>query len=231
MKINKIPYSLLSLEAVLEMAVQSVETIASRHPDDALLSSSLADMDAPKQAATLAVGSSRKQELTGQINDADRVRDRGFIGFRKHVEADQYNDWNPTVKSAAENILNIIQKHGTRLHEEGLTVQSALMMSLFEDLEADQAKADLTTLNLTGWVDQLKVMQSDFAILFQQRNELETAKDIPTKTDAKAALVQKLSVLFNGLEFLAMTQPDGYAATSELVTSIATRIVTSERSR
>lgn len=231
MNASKIPFSLLSVEAVLELATQTGDTISSNHADDPLLSSSLTALAEPKEQATLAIGSSRKQELTEQVNDADRKRDRGFIGFRKHVEADQYNDFNADVKQAADNILDIIQKHGTRLHEEGLTVQSALMTSLFEDLDSDSAKADLDKLNLTNWISELKTMQSEFADLFQQRNELESAKDIPTKVEAKANLVQKVSVLLNGLDFLANTQPDTYAQTSTLVTEIVNRIVTSERGR
>ena len=231
MNASKIPFSLLSIEAVLELTTQCGDTISSRHADDALLGSSLAGLDTPKQQATLAIGSSRKQELTDQVNEADRKRDRGFIGFRKHVEADQYNDFNADVKQAADNILDIIQKHGTRLHEEGLTVQSALMTSLFDDLDTDQAKADLATLNLINWVGELKTMQDEFTTLFQQRNELESAKDIPTKADAKANLVQVVSVLLNGLDFLANTQPDTYKETSTLITEVINRIVTSERGR
>ena len=229
MNASKIPFSILSLEAVLELATQSGEAIAAKHADDPLLSSSLAGLDEPKQQAILAIGSSRKQELTDQVNEADRKRDRGFIGFRKHVEADQYNDWNASAQQAANNLLDIIQKHGTRLHEEGLTVQSALMTSLFEDLEAEQAKTDLATLNLSEWIAQLESMQSEFAELLRQRNALESAKNIPTKADAKADLVQAVSVLLNGLDFLATTQADTYGETSQLVTGAVERIVTSQR--
>ncbi len=231
MNTNKIPFSLLSLEAVLELATQIGETISSRHSEDALLGGALAGLGEPRQQATLAIGSSRKQELTEQVNEADRRRDRGFIGFRKHVEAEQYNDWNTDARQAANNLLDIIQKHGTRLHEEGLTVQSALMTSLFEDLDTEAAKADLATLNLTDWIEQLKTMQNGFATLFQQRNEIETAKNIPTKANAKVALVQASSVLLNGLDFLAVTQAETYGETGQLVASIVNRIVSSERAR
>ncbi|MEM9337614.1 MAG: DUF6261 family protein [Bacteroidota bacterium] len=231
MNASQIPFSLLSVEAVLELATQTGETISSKHADDAMLSNPLQALDEPKQQATLAIGSSRKQELTEQVNEADRMRDRGFIGFRKHVEADQFNDWSPKVKEAADRILDIIQQHGTRLHQEGLTVQSALMTSLFEDLDAEAAKTDLATLRLTRWIEELKEMQNKFADLFRQRNELESVKDIPTKAAAKDSLVEKLSIVLNGLDFLTSTQPDTYADTSKLVTEIVNRIVTSERGR
>lgn len=228
---SKIPFSLLSIEAVLELTTQTGNTIAAKHADDPLLTSSLTALDEPKQQATLAIGSSRKQELTAEVNEADQKRDKGFIGFRKHVEADQYNDWKPDVKQAADNIFSIIEKHGTRLYEEGLTVQSALMTSLFDDLEANQAKADLATLNLTDWITQLKTTQKEFTDLYQLRNELEAVKDIPTKAKAKDNLVQAISVLLNGLDFLANTQPDTYAETSTLITEIVNRIVASERGK
>lgn len=231
MNSSNIPFSLLSIEAVLELATQTGNTITSNHVDDALLSSSLAALTGPKQQATLAIGSSQKQELTEQVNEADTKRDRCFIGFRNLVEANQYKDWDLPAQKAAENMIGIIEKNGSRLYREGFTVQSALMTSLFDDLNADQAKADLATLNLTDWTAQLKTLQSEFADLFQQRNELESAKDIPTKAQAKDNLVQAIAVLLNGLDFLASTQPDTYAETSKLVTEIVNRIVTSERGR
>ena len=231
MNTSKVPFSLLSVESVLELTTQTGDTIATNHAEDALLSSALAALDEPKQQATLAIGSSYKQELTEKVNEADRKRDRGFIGFRKHVEADLFNDWDLASQEAANNIMLLIQKHGTRLHREGLTVQSALMTSLFADLEAEQAKADVATLGLTQWLSELKDMQSEFTGLFQERNELESAKSIPTKAVAKAGLVKAVSVLLNGLYFLAATQPDTYEETSKLVTEIVNRIVTSERGR
>lgn len=231
MNASNVPFSLLSVEATLEMATQCGDTVADAHADDPLLDSSLTALDQPKQQATVAIGSSQKQELTEKVNEADRDRDRGFIGFRKHVEADQYNDWNPAAREAANRLLNIIKKHGVMLYQEGLTVQSALMTSLFEDLAADQAKADLATLNLTEWITQLQIKQTNFTSLFLQRNALESVKDVPTKAEAKDALVQSLKVLLNGLEFLAATQPGTYAATNNLVNGIVNRIVTSERGR
>ncbi|MEL6561899.1 MAG: DUF6261 family protein [Bacteroidota bacterium] len=231
MSLNDIPYSIVSLESIVEMANQTKTTINTNLPDDALLGGSIAALANPIEQAVLAIGSSKKQALTEQINGSDRKRGRFFIGFRKHLEADQYNDWNPAVKQAADNILEIVAKHGNRLHDEGQTVQSALLTSLFADLDTDEAKADLTTLGLTEWIVQLKDAQNEFADLFQQRNELESAKNIPTKAVAKAELVEKLSTLLNGLSFLANSQADTYAETAKLVSDITNRIVTSERGR
>lgn len=60
---------------------------------------------------------------------------------------------------------------------------------------------------------------------FQQCNELESAKDIPTKAGAKAELEKSLSELLNGLDFLANSQPETYGNTARLAGDIAGRIV------
>ena len=112
-----------------------------------------------------------------------------------------------------------------------LTVQSALMTSLFEDLASEQAKADLNTLKLTSWLNQLKKLQDDFEALYQQRNEIEAAKDIPTKTEAKSKLTESFSELLDGLHFLAVTQQSTYVKTNIQVEEIVNRIVVSERGR
>ena len=95
MNTKKIPFYLISLEALHEMASQCQKTIKEKHPDDPLLSSSLTALDEPLKQAALAIGSSQKQALTDEVNAADRLRDRCFIGFKKMVEAAHYNDWKP----------------------------------------------------------------------------------------------------------------------------------------
>lgn len=231
MSLNKIPFSVMSVEAVFELTKQSEAVISARHAGDALLGSSLAGLEEPKRQAILNIGSSRKQELTHKIDEADYKRDRAFIGLRKHLDADLFNDWDTDRQRAADNLMAIVKRHGTTLYNEGLTVQSALLTSLFEDLEAETAKTDLATLGLTEWVTHLKDCQREFTGFFMQRNELESAKDIPTQSEAKKGLVDAIAQLLNGLDFLASSQPDNYGETHKLVEEIVNRIVASERVR
>lgn len=231
MNLSKTPFSILSLEAISELANQSESIVSSRHTSDTLLESALTNLAASKKQATLAVGSTNQEELTKNINKADTKRDRIFIGFRQHIEADRYKDWQPDAGAAAENLLEIIARHGNTLYNEGLTVQSALMKSIFEDLDTDQAKADLVTLGMEEWLAQLKTAQSEFQGLYLQRNEMETNKDIPTRSEAKATLTNALTTLFRGLDFLAASQPDIYGETGDRVSEVAKRIVTAEKGR
>ena len=225
MSITKIPYSKLSIEAVLELANRCVDIIATKHPEDPLLTVPLTDVDKPLQRAKIAIASSRKKELTEEIGDADFKRDRMFVGFRKYLEAQQFKDWERPVQKAAMSLLSIVEKHGKSLHREGLTVQSALLASLFEELDSEQSKADLETIGAQEWLDRLKKFQEDFSVLIQRRDELESKKDIPTKADAKAELVQKLTVLISGLDFLTNTQATKYGEAGKLVNEVVDRVV------
>ena len=231
MNISDIPFSLLSLETTLDLAIQCSDVIATRHAEENLLTKALANLEGPKQKAKLAISNDNKKELTKERNEADYKRDKIFIGFRKRIEAELYNITNPAAEKAAQNLLDIISKHGNRLYAEGMSVQSALLVALFEDLESDSAKADLATLGLDNLLNELKQAQSEFAAIQQQRNELESAKDIPTNAEARMELVEKLSILFKGLDFLFSAQPENYSETGSLVQNIANELVASERIR
>ena len=167
--------------------------------------------------------------IVEEINEADFQRDRAFIGFRKYVEAFQFKDWDRDSQKAAANLIGIIEKHGKNLYREGLTVQSALLASLFEDLDTEQAKSDLATLEVEEWLNHLKNLQNEFTAMIQRRDELEAKKDIPTKADAKAELVKNLNILLSGLDFLTNTQATKYGETGNLINKIIERIMTSQR--
>ena len=229
MSLSKIPFSTLSIETVLEMALQCRETLSRRYSEDPILGAPITDLDEPMRRTKLAIASSRKKELTEEINEADFKRDRAFVGFRKYVEAQQFKDWDKDAQKAATTIITIIERHGKNLYREGLTVQSALLTSMFEDLAMDQAQNDLAAIDATDWLNHLKNLQADFSAMIIKRDELEAKKDIPTKADAKAELVKKLSVLLSGLDFLTNTQSTKYGETGELINKIIERIVASQR--
>ncbi len=231
MRAEKISFSLLSIETILELANYCVKTVSVKHSDNSLLNSSLENLKEPISRAILVIASDRKEELTEQINNADLQRDQAFIGFRKYIEVFQYKEWDPAAKQASSNLLAIIRKHGIQLYKEVLTVQSSLMHSLFEDLDTEKARLDIEKLGVGEWLAQLKRLQERFSNILQQRNEVESKKDIPTKAEAKAALVKNVSSLLDGLEFLAEAQSEKYIETNKLVNEIANRIIASNSGR
>lgn len=231
MNISSIPFSLFSLETTLDLTIQCRDFIATRHPEENLLTKALADLEDPIQNAKRSISRDNKKELTKERKEADRKRDKLFICLRKHIEAELYNVTKPAAEKAAQRLLDIIGKHGNQLYAEGLSVQSALLVALFADLDSDSAKADILTLKLVSLLDSLKQAQSEFAAIQQQRAELDSAKDIATNEEARREIIEKLTVLFKGLDFLASTQSEKYAETASLVQNIVDELVTNERIR
>lgn len=225
MSTENIPFSLLSIETVLTLANQCVKTISAKHSENPLLKGSLESLKEPMAKAELAIASDRKQEFAERVNNADFQRDQAFIGFRKCIEVFQYKEWDPAAKQASSNLLTIIRKHGTQLYKEGLNVQSSLLDALFEDLDDEKARMDIEKLGVEEWLVQLKRLQERFSKIFQQHSEVESDKSIPSKVEAKAALVKSLSSLLDGVEFLAEVKPEIYTETKKLVNEIANRIV------
>ena len=225
MSITKVPFSTLSINQLLELANQCGEALSAKHAENPTLSIPLKDLEEPIQKVKLAIANSRKDELTEEINEADFRRDRAFVGFRKYIEAFQFKDWDRSSQRAAANLIGIIEKHGKSLYREGLTVQSALLASLFEDLDTEQAKEDLASLDVAEWLNHLKNLQTEFSGMIQRRDDLEARKDIPTEADAKAELVKALSVLLSGLDFLTNTQSEKYSEIGKLINAIIERVL------
>lgn len=229
MNSSNIPFSLLSIESIAELTVQCEKIVRDRHGEDPHFAAALQALDHPKEQATLAIGASRKQELTKQVNDADTARDRSFIGFRKYLEGLSYKDWVILEQEAAKRLLAIIEKHGNQLYDEGHHIQTSLMNALFADLKTGSAPADLTALNLAGWVTRMHDMQKKFVNLYEQRSALESAQEIPTKAVASDLLVDAVSLLINGVDFFAKSVPENYSGTGALIDDVIKRIVSSER--
>ena len=123
----------------------------------------------------------------------------------------------------------IIERHGTRLYREGLTVQSALLNSLFETLDTEQSNADMAVLGAEEWLNRLKELQDEFSTLHDQLDELEARKDILGDEEAKADIVKFLSVLISGLDFLFNTNPNKYGETGKSVNAIIEQIIDTTR--
>ena len=229
MNTSDIPLSVLSIESKLDFAIKCVNLIRARHARDVLFASTLANLEDSIQQATLSVARSYKQALTQEIGEADQKRGRCFILFRRHIEAEQFNDEDDNKRQASDLLMKIIRAHGTQLHRGGMSAESALLVSLFKDMESANAKAALETLGLTASMDKLQQAQNTFLQLQEQRDTLELSKEIPTKQEAENKLVENLHVFLNGIDFLAVSQSAKYGETGQLVQQVANRIVTSER--
>jgi len=229
MSTEKISFSLLSVETILELANQCIKIISAKHFENPLIESSLEGLKEPIKKVELAIANDRKQEFTERVNNADFQRDQIFIGFRKYIEVFQYKEWDQAAKRASNNLLSIIRKHGAQLYKEGLTKQSSLMNAMFTDLEDEKAQLDIEKLGVSEWLIQLKRSQERFSRIFQQYNEIESDTDIPTKSQAKASLVKSLSSLLDGIEFLAEVKPDIYSETSTLIEEIAEKLTINQQ--
>jgi len=180
------------------------------------------------EQATLSTDDNLKKELTEKVNAADLMRDRCFIGFQKHLEADKYNDWEAGTGDAAIRLLDIIAKHGSHLHEERHHIQSKLMYDLFEDLRGVQAQKDLEALGLAAWLTQMENYQESFAVVYQDLIELEETESFFTKAEVKAMLAPSFSMLVTGLNYLASVKPESYEKTNKGLESIIMAVVDSQ---
>lgn len=134
-------------------------------------------LEADNDELTLALKQERQNEFTVSLRKLDDRRDNGFKCFKGHVKADAFR-LNDTIANAANVIYRIIKNHGVTLYHESYEQESALLESLFKELDEAPMQQELVVLGLTTVYEELKQAQSNFNVTFVERSTNAPNKDL-----------------------------------------------------
>ncbi|MFY0687572.1 MAG: hypothetical protein JXQ90_10435 [Cyclobacteriaceae bacterium] len=186
----------------------------------------LEDLNMLNQAITAV----RINQLIDDVAAADALRDDLFIGFRDLINAYKRRR-DESLVEAYERVWPVIEKAGTRLYSLGYTDQSGKLEAMFAELDKTGQQASITQLNAQGIYEELKAAQEEFAILYQERLELDNQHDYPTLKEARRAIVPHVNSLINALDVLSETEPDTYGGLINKINVITKQVNTSARAR
>jgi hypothetical protein len=125
---------------------------------------------------TLAIRQERKNKYTELLKTQDNRRDNWFKCLKGHALAD-INCPDFPIATAAQSVYRIISNHGVNLHVESYERESALLESLFKDLDKESMQAHLVTIGLITKYEALKVAQREFKATYLERSTTESAKE------------------------------------------------------
>lgn len=109
--------------------------------------------------------------LSKEIEMADFRRDQCIIAI-KGIAENYLRHYDPAFVTAAEILLRTINKYGSSIATQNYMAESESLRQLCDDLEADgPAKDALVKLHLKEWAEEMRVANTAFSTLFQQRNK------------------------------------------------------------
>jgi len=125
-----------------------------------------------EQTASESISKQMAQQQTQELLDADLKRDNLFRGVKYLVQAYLLHP-DAEKQEAAIELEKVVAKVGWNLHRESYDQQSALMKTLFKDVDKKQGSC-IDLLNMTDYVDLLKTAQTEFDTLRQEQLEQQT---------------------------------------------------------
>lgn len=127
--------------------------------EDANLKAVMTDVESLSAALTTAI---KSDKVTSSLDEADIARDEAVKNL-----SDALNGYAalpiPEKKAAAQNLLAIFQKYGKSITTKNYAEESSLIESLLEDFSAEDAKANVETLEGVGEIiKNLRSAQDSF---------------------------------------------------------------------
>lgn len=208
--LNKIIYSLYSLNNLSALARKMRNLLAEKFPSEAIVISLLAKIDQAQTVAVQAIGSSTKQTLTALVRSTDRSRDNSYASLRDHVWAGLRRE-NEAYRLACEALWPLFEKNNTQLGFLANDKETQAIESLLSDLRTGHGPAHLATINASAWIEELDRDNKAFVAAQQQRASVKT--EDTTVTDAKAfkQLSTSLELVNSAMDGLTMMAVEGVA--------------------
>lgn len=172
-----------------------VEVVRDSGVEDPTLTEITDTLSTENDSLSVAIKQERKSKYTELLKILDKLRDNWYKCLKGHALADISCPDFP-IAVAAQSVFRIIKNHGVNLHNKSYEKQSALLESLFKDLDKAPMQAHLETLALVTKYKALKAAQKEFKTTYLERSTTESVKE-PV---IAASIVQK--IVKNSLELV-----------------------------
>ena len=114
-----------------------------------------------------------KNDITNELYDGDFKRDDTYRGLSATIKAGSYH-YNPVIKQATAHVLPLFDQYGN-IAAKSFTQETAAINNMVSKLNLDYA-ADVTTIGIAGWLNELQANNTAFDTLFKSRNSTEAEK-------------------------------------------------------
>lgn len=226
----KISFYLLSAEETFTLTKRIIEIIKKRMSKDEFALLLLPVLEEALNKLSDALRKIANKEMTRLISEADEVRDAAFLALRDYIKANS-NKPDKKVKTAANKLLEVVRKVGFSLHREGDTVETALLHSLFAELDKPDCTKALNAVNAVDWYASLKEAQAGFEKVNDKKVQDESGKEIPLVGENKKVISKYLIPLLGYLEVKAELSDNEFKVTADQCDEVIEGVITIARAR
>lgn len=150
------------------------------------------DLEVDSKKLTTAI---MKLKGDSDLDDLDDIRDEYFRNFYYLVFGLRYNP-DQVIKEAAEKIFSIIGSKGLGVVDENYSVESSIIESMLEQIDADSMIDNIEVLpGAEVLLDKLRLSQMNFE---KAELELETTKAKESQNLSATDIKKEILPLFNG---------------------------------
>jgi hypothetical protein len=154
LSVHNAPTTTYADEELAAGADRTSAALRERLPDDSVAEEFAADFDAGRDELHAAGVKNLANPETDNRRDADQERDRAFLSFRLKVESMQYSP-NQRIVEASFSILEVVEKRGYSMHNDGLAKQTSAMDGLILDLQTPEMVVAMESIGVKSEFDAL----------------------------------------------------------------------------
>lgn len=161
-----------------------------------------------KEAYSQGFNKMRTSPHTANLMAADEGRGRRLVGLRAFVLAHTYS-WDPTIKAAADEIMAMLDSHGTGIETLSHSEESGKIHKILNDLGKEIYSKSIATIALQPWIVALTTAENEFELVDADRTaERASTKDIASATKQRKELQVALKNFIKYVEVMAEMNDD-----------------------
>lgn len=168
----------------------------------------------------LLIKSYRKSEYTKKLAEADTIRDNAYRGLVLFVRAYHYSVSGTNIE-AAERMQFVIDNYGD-FRKKSYNEQTAAVYNLLEDL-TERCSAEITQLHAQEWISDLRMVNTLFEQLMNERYDEAAETPIYTMREVRAKLNEVYYNIIRSIE-IVISYAENKTVQIEFLTRLNERI-------
>ena len=141
-----------------------------------------------KESYTKSFNKVKASPHTVRLMAADENRDNRWIGLRTYTLAHTYS-WLPDVKAAADQMMAVLDAHGTGIESLAHGEESGKIHKILDDLGKPIYRDSIAKMVMEPWIGALATSQNNFELVDSERTtERASIKDIASATKERRVM-------------------------------------------
>ncbi len=161
-----------------------------------------------KESYTKSFNKVKASPHTVRLMAADENRDNRWIGLRTYTLAHTYS-WLPDVKAAADQMMAVLDAHGTGIESLAHGEESGKIHKILDDLGKPIYRDSIAKMVMEPWIGALATSQNNFELVDSERTtERASIKDIASATKERRVMQVALKNFIKYVEVMADMSTD-----------------------